>query len=447
MFEIEHQRDIFKKGRGKDLPYNRNLIAGPYNRAGGFKEMAEKFIEKNPDPSNPKVQNILKVAEDLKITIRPDVPAGTFATKALGYKQLADPIEKFKDVGEKFVSENFLANFIAKVKSVPGGCRAIVTRALGGPIDKCEAIIMSDPEKAATKLTQTITATKGPLKDLKEDSQKVIRLYRGEAPSRSKLNFGDKRGTYFTPDKEFARYMAQGGSQSQGKIFGDLKGKVKRLDIPEKLYKELGGTSLEVNIRDPKLLKAAKTDLGQTALAKAGALTPKLKWDNIKGAFVTAGDNVAPQADIKQYAIDNPMEVKVGEPAKLPKPNKSVLKTVGKTLAAVGAPLPTLLLDSYFIGKQVQEGKSTAEIASNPLNWLGLATMSPLTRAAGIADKSGKLSSVLRLGLNPGTISGISRFAGLPGLAISTAVTAYDQYNKYKNQEGFIYKLFNKEES
>ena len=141
------------------------------------------------------------------------------------------------------------------------------------------------------------------------------------------------------------------------------------------------------------------------------------------------------------------MEVKVGEPAKLPKPNKSVLKTVGKTLAAVGAPLPTLLLDSYFIGKQVQEGKSTAEIASNPLNWLGLATMSPLTRAAGIADKSGKLSSVLRLGLNPGTISGISRFAGLPGLAISTAVTAYDQYNKYKNQEGFIYKLFNKEES
>ena len=87
------------------------------------------------------------------------------------------------------------------------------------------------------------------------------------------------------------------------------------------------------------------------------------------------------------------------------------------------------------------------EIASNPLNWLGLATMSPLTRAAGLADKSGKLSSVLRLGLNPGTIRGISRFAGLPGLAISTAVTAYDQYNKYKNQEGFIYKLFNKEES
>ena len=71
----------------------------------------------------------------------------------------------------------------------------------------------------------------------------------------------------------------------------------------------------------------------QTALAKGEALVENLKYDNIKGAFVTAKDNVAPQADIKQYAIDNPMEVKVGEPAKLPKPNKSVLKTVGKTLA------------------------------------------------------------------------------------------------------------------
>ena len=63
---------------------------------------------------------------------------------------------------------------------------------------------------------------------------------------------------------------------------------------------------------------------------------------------------------------------------------------------------------------------------------------------AGVAE-TGKLNSLLRLGLNPATIRGISRFAGLPGLAISTAMTAYDQYEKYKDGEGFIYKLFNKE--
>ncbi len=101
LFEIEHQRDIFKKGRGKDLPYNRNLIAAPYNRAGGFKEMAEKYIESNPDPDDPKVKKILEKAKELKITIRPNVPKGTFPTVALGYKQLSDPVERILDVGEK----------------------------------------------------------------------------------------------------------------------------------------------------------------------------------------------------------------------------------------------------------------------------------------------------------------------------------------------------------
>jgi len=101
IFEIEHQRDIYKKGKMKDFPYNRNLILGPYNRTGGFKESAEKFIEKFPDPENPKVQAILSKADELGITIRPNVPEGTFPTKALGYKQIGDPVKKFIDVATK----------------------------------------------------------------------------------------------------------------------------------------------------------------------------------------------------------------------------------------------------------------------------------------------------------------------------------------------------------
>ena len=136
------------------------------------------------------------------------------------------------------------------------------------------------------------------------------------------------------------------------------------------------------------------------------------------------------------------MEVKVGEEPVKAATNKSVLSNVGKALARVGAPLPTALIDSYFIGQQVKEGKGTAEIASNPLNWLGLATMEPLSKAAGIAEGGG-FNKALRLGLNPATIRGITRFAGLPGLAISTALTAYDQYQKYKDGEGFIFNLLN----
>ena len=101
IFEIEHQRDIYKSGKMKNFPYNRNLILGPYNRTGGFKETAEKFIEKFPDPNNPKVQAILEKADELGVTIRPNLPEGTFPTKALGYKQAADPVKKFINVATK----------------------------------------------------------------------------------------------------------------------------------------------------------------------------------------------------------------------------------------------------------------------------------------------------------------------------------------------------------
>ena len=167
-----------------------------------------------------------------------------------------------------------------------------------------------------------------------------------------------------------------------------------------------------------------------------------LRWNNDVGAFETTNGDIASQSDIKKYAADNPMEVKVGEEPVKAATNKSVLANVGKAMARVGAPLPTALIDSYFIGQQVKEGKGTAEIASNPLNWLGLATMEPLSKAAGIAE-GGAFNKALRLGLNPATIRGITRFAGLPGLAVSTAMTAYDQYQKYKDGEGFIFNLLN----
>ena len=102
----------------------------------------------------------------------------------------------------------------------------------------------------------------------------VIKLYRGEAPSRSKINFGENRGNYFTQLKDYARHFAQGGSQSQGKLIKDLGGKVKSLTIPKKLYEKLGGGGSQVIIKDPKLLNAAKTDVLQTFLAKAGSFTP-----------------------------------------------------------------------------------------------------------------------------------------------------------------------------
>jgi hypothetical protein len=101
----------------------------------------------------------------------------------------------------------------------------------------------------------------------------LVTLYRGEAPSRFNMDFGDLRGTYYTKDKDLAKYMAQGGSQSANKLIGDLKGTVKKLEIPKDLFEKLGGSDFEVNIKDPKLLGKAKTDVLKTILARAGSLT------------------------------------------------------------------------------------------------------------------------------------------------------------------------------
>ena len=103
----------------------------------------------------------------------------------------------------------------------------------------------------------------------------LIELFRGESELRAPLakGFAERSGKFFTPNKDFAKHIARGGSMSQGNLIGDLRGKVKSLKIPLSKYKELGGNSLEV-ILDNDSLGKAKTNVMQTFLARAGSLTP-----------------------------------------------------------------------------------------------------------------------------------------------------------------------------
>ena len=319
----------------------------------------------------------------------------------------------------------------------------------GGLPGDCAQAIKKNPKKAAEVLSE-VPATDEKMKVVKNSAQKLIRLYRGFEPnrtdgmrlSRSGMYDPKLKGRFFFDNPEDARWYAQRQ--------GTLTGNVKSVDVPEKMVaigkkmadRRKGPNYSSEVILPKKFVGQEKINIPQTAFARAEAVVDKMKWDNVVGAFTTKDGDIASQADIKTYAAENPMEIKVGEEPLKVATNKSVLKNVGKTLATIGAPLPTALIDGYFINQQVKEGKGTAEIASNPLNWLGLATMSTLSDVSGVS-KPGKLNAALRLGLNPGVIRGISRFAGLPGLAISTALTAYDQYQKYKDGEGFIFNLLN----
>ena len=474
LFEIEHQRDVRKAGAMKDFPYNRNPILGPYNRSGGFKDMAEKFIEKNPDPNNTKVKNIIKTAEKLKITLQPEVPQGTFKTKGLGYKHPANATGKFIEYAKSTLPE--LVDDKIGLKGFTGNTSMLET-GLGlkrGTIDleKIKQVYESEPKGSVIRKGMddivkcadgcfVKVANKNPEKTLNKinkEPQKLIRLFRGEEPARKtelyKATKGSPsmyeeslKGRFFFDNPADARYYAQRQ--------GSLTGNVKSVDVPEnmvnigrKMANRRRGPNYGSEVILPKKFVGKETvNIPQTAMARAGAIVDKIKsgvkYNKDAGTFVNTTTN-APDTNFnaKTYAQDNPIEVKAGTEDALKPIKGNLLKTVGKSLAYVGAPLPTALIDTYFVGKQISEDRPAAEIAKDPLNWLGLATMSTLSEISGVS-KPGKMNAALRLGMSPGLIRGVSRFAGIPGLAISTALTAYDQYNKYKNEEGLVYNLFN----
>ena len=155
----------------------------------------------------------------------------------------------------------------------------------------------------------------------------MIELFRGESKLRAPLakGFAENSGKYYTPQKSFARHIAQGGSMSQGNLIGDLTGKVKSLKIPLSKYKELGGNSLQVILDDDSIGKAKK-NLFQTFLARAGSLTPLA----IKGLNIIASLPVATATMILQSTPANADEanMKLEDFAMLANKDKEGIETI-----------------------------------------------------------------------------------------------------------------------
>ena len=215
-------------------------------------------------------------------------------------------------------------------------------------------------------------------------------------------------------------------------------------------------------------------------------LASPIKYDAYAG-FVSPDDlnQKAAQSDLLYWIADNeiPEEVQqvgkmVGEAAAviggatvglgLPDAKKTIEEAriagkspvkgvLGKGFYRLGSPLATA---AFTIPQVLDEDTTFKDIGTDPLNYLGLATMETLGKRAGtIAAPAaaqatgimgalknygtlknvgeaipGKLSAALRLGLNPRVIAGASRFLGIPGLIASTGYSLYD-YLSNKDKE------------
>ena len=215
-------------------------------------------------------------------------------------------------------------------------------------------------------------------------------------------------------------------------------------------------------------------------------LASPIKYDAYAG-FVSPDDlnQKASQSDLLYWIADNEISEEVqqigkmvGEAAAviggatvglgLPDVKKTIQerKAIGKspitgTLAKgfyrLGSPLATA---AFTIPQALDENVTATEMATDPFNYLGLATMETLGKRAGTITAPaasqatgimgtlknyatlknvgeaipGKLSTALRLGLNPRVLAGAGRFLGIPGLIASTGYTLYD-YLSNKDKE------------
>jgi len=237
--------------------------------------------------------------------------------------------------------------------------------------------------KVANKNPERIT------KKLVEDP-KLIRLFRGEPFGKSSQAniIKDMAKRHGVSEAEAGKKLLQGQWFSSDPMvatgYTNKLGKLQSVDVTPKEFLNFkkyvdrvnktkgiaGGERFPVNTLD-KLSIVPRYKLDE--FEKAGKLKTQrnifkdldiksgyaerppgvLTYDSVLGGFVDSANpgEVVGQNQIKTWAEDNPIKVEAG--TELPKANKSVLKTVGKTLAHIGAPLPTALIDSYFINKQI----------------------------------------------------------------------------------------------
>jgi hypothetical protein len=373
-FNLSHGKRVELGGELLNAPANR--FAAPFSLNQFFIPDAEKFIEKNYNnpEAQTKINDIVEKAKELKVPLRPDVPKGTFKN------EVGNPV--------RFIG---------------------YTENLGKPVEKIIDVVKTYTPKRLNKFTLPILAgtalvgtaqakSPSPIQDTQTAMQD--QAVEGQVPEQklaSPIKY-DQYAGFVTPEDQ-----NQKASQS------DLLYWIADNEIPEEVQ-QVG-----------KMVGEAAAVIG--------------------GATVGLG---LPDAK------------KTIEEARIA--GKSPVKGVlGKGFYRLGSPLATA---AFTIPQALDEDTTFKDIGTDPLNYLGLATMETLGKRAGTVAAPaaaqatgimgalknyaklknvgeavpGKLSTALRLGLNPRVLAGASRFLGIPGLIASTGYTLYD-YLSNKDKE------------
>ena len=373
-FNLSHGKRIQLGGELLDSTANR--FAAPFSLNQFFTPDAERFIEKNY--SNPeaqsKIDDIVNKAKELKVTLRPDVPKGTFknelgnSVRFVGYTENLDkPVEKIVDVVKTYTPKR-LNKFTLPI--------------LAGTVIAGTAQAKTPSSAQDTQTAMQDQVVEGQEPEMKLAEQIKYDPYAGFVKrDEPEVRASQSDILYWIADNEIPEEV-----KDVGKMVGEV-GAV------------LGGATVALGLPDVK-----KTIEERRAIGKS-----------------------------------------------------PVTGTLAKGFYRLGSPLATA---AFTVPQVLDEEISGTDIATDPLNYLGLATMETLGKRAGtIAAPTaarapgilgfakdfgslknvgeaipGKLSTALRLGLNPRVIAGASRFLGIPGLIASSAYSLYDYLSNKESE-------------
>jgi hypothetical protein len=330
--------------------------------------------------------NVLKAIHVNPDTVKPYVLDGGFntsteVTASPGATAKATAAGSLDDV---MAREN-IKNLLQAVKNAPQACRKILNYSTGGISTTCAAAIETDPVKAATALEE-IKPTSAALGKVRNAASAFLKF------------------------------------AGKGKVFG---------------------VTAAVGVGAGALVKEFRNDDPDTYLSNEnqmkGMLVDTFEEDTLGKASIGGELAAAGLAAPGSGALYKARKGKGFGAA------RSALGPLGKVASGFATPLGMGLTLPFQIASQLREGDSLEDIATSPLNYLAPAFAGTLTKEATRGmNPTGLLAKGLRLGMSPAGVRGISKFFGLPGLALSLGYEGYDQYKKYQEEEGFLYNLLNK---
>jgi hypothetical protein len=296
------------------------------------------------------------------------------------------------------VSDTRIANLLKAVEKAPASCQKILSFQTGGISRTCAEAIIQDPVGSANKL-QNLDAESGPLAKVKNAATNFLQrpFVKGAGKFGALAAVGAGVAAIVKPymNDDMSTYLSDEGQQ---------KNMLKSMILDPITQPDEKITEDEVNVFD----KAYLPTLG--AVTAAGA--------------VPGGKRL----------FDVRKRMGAGNIRSALSPIRGVL---GKGLAATGTPLGIAALEPLYIASQIAEGDSLGEIATNPLNYLAPAFMGGLSKEA-TRFASPLASKIMRLGASPAALKTVSRRFGLPGLALSSGVSAYEMFRNKREGRGLF---------